>query len=192
MRLFVAADPSPGVRRQAAAASRELRQAIASHAFARHLRWVPDGNLHLTVWFLGDVSEQRSVSVIEALRPPLQSPSFDLHISRLGAFPPSASPRVLWLGVPVGLAQLALVHDEVGTRLAPWGFQAEARAYSAHLTIARVKGPLTGSERAVLRGALVSVPADAGACRIDALTLYRSRTSSQGAVYEPLLRVPLS
>jgi 2'-5' RNA ligase len=192
VRLFVAADPSPDLRRQVAARSGALRAGLGPHAFARRIRWVPDENLHLTVWFLGEVSDERSLAVIEALRTPMRSPSFDLHVSGFGAFPPSGSPRVLWLGVPVGLPRLAIAHDEIGSRLAPLGFKGEARPYSAHLTIARIKSPLNGAERAVLRGALDTIPAEAGSCRIETLTLYRSRTSSEGAVYEPLLRVPLS
>ena len=35
------------------------------------------------------------------------------HLSGLGTFPPSGSPRVLWMGVVEGLDALARVHDEV-------------------------------------------------------------------------------
>ena len=96
------------------------------------------------------------------------------------------------MGVVEGLDALSRVHDEVAIRLAPWGFQKESRPYSAHLTLARVKDPLPAAVRAVLRDVLTKCPADAGSCQIDALTIFRSRTSPAGAVYEPLLRVPLS
>jgi len=144
------------------------------------------------VWFLGEVSEQRSITVLDALRPPMRSSSFDMRISGLGAFPPSGSPRVLWLGVTAGLQQLALAHEEVGSRLERWGFATETRPYSAHLTIARINSPLNASERGLLRDALETIDADAGSCRVEMLTVYRSRTSPKGAAYEPLLRVPLS
>lgn len=192
MRLFVAADPSTDVRRAAALRAAELRRTVDGETFSRSIRWVPEQNLHLTVWFLGEVPEERSASVLEALHPPLQVPSFELRLSGFGAFPLSGSPRVLWLGVAAGLAELSSAHAEVGARLAPWGFAAEGRPYSAHLTIARIKSPLRAGERAVLRSALSTVEADPGTCRVDALTVYRSRTSAKGAVYQPLLRVPLS
>jgi 2'-5' RNA ligase len=192
VRLFVAADPSSDIRRAAAARSSELRRTLEGDAFARSIRWVPEENLHLTIWFLGEVPEERSAPVLEALHPRLQVPSFDLRLSGFGAFPLSGSPRVLWLGVSEGLAGLSSAHAEVGARLAPWGFAPEDRPYSAHLTIARIKSPLRAGQRAVLRNALSTLTADPGTCRIDALTVYRSRTSPKGAVYEPLLRVPLS
>jgi len=96
------------------------------------------------------------------------------------------------MGVTHGLPELAAAHDEVGARLQPWGFAPEGRAYSAHLTIARIKEPPHGAARAVIRQAIAPEPADAGNARIEALTVFRSRTSPKGAVYEPLLRVPLS
>ena len=192
MRLFVAAEPSIDVRRAAAARSRALRDTLAGHEFSTRIRWVPEDNLHLTVWFLGEVPDPRSESVLEALRAPMRSPAFEMRISGFGTFPPARSPRVLWLGVPAGVTHLAGAHAEVGTRLAPLGFVAGTRPYSAHLTIARVSAPLRARERALIRQAMSTVEAEAGWCRVESLTVYRSRTSPKGAAYERLLRVPLS
>jgi 2'-5' RNA ligase len=192
MRLFVAAEPSEAVRAAAAAAAERLRDRLEAARANHGIRWIPLENLHLTVWFLGEVSDARSSAVLDALRPAMQSPAFDLHIGGFGAFPPSGPPRVLWIGVTRGIGDLARAHEEIGGRLQPWGFPPEGRAYSAHLTIARVKEPAHGAARAALRHALAHTPADAGECRIDALTVFRSRTGPRGSVYERLLRVPLS
>jgi 2'-5' RNA ligase len=191
MRLFVAAEPSAEVRAAAAACAERLRERLDTAGGASGIRWVPPPNLHLTVWFLGEVSDGRAAAVLDALRPPLDLPPFDLHISGFGAFPPSGPPRVLWMGLTTGLEELARAHDEVGARLQPWGFPPEGRAYSAHLTIARVKEAPHGAARAALRDALAHEPADAGRSRIEELTVFRSRTSPKGAAYERLLRVPL-
>jgi len=180
------------VRRAAAAAGERLRAALRSNGWDHGIRWVPDENLHLTVWFLGEVSDARAQAVLDVLRPPVQEAAFTLHLAGLGAFPPSGPPRVFWMGVARGREELSRLHDEVGARLAPWGFQGEARAYSAHLTLARVKEPPPPSVRASIREALRAAEADAGECRITALTVFRSRTSPRGAAYEPLLRVPLT
>lgn len=192
MRLFVAAEPAAEVRRAAADCAARLRARLEREDAAKGIRWIPAENLHLTVWFLGEVSDARTSPVLDALRPALATPSFDLHLEGFGAFPPSGPPRVFWIGVTEGLAQLAMAHDEVGERLQPWGFAPEARAYSAHLTIARVKESPHGGARGKIRAAIAEEPADAGTCRIDALTVFRSRTHPSGAVYEPLLRVPLT
>jgi 2'-5' RNA ligase len=192
MRLLVAAEPSASVRRKAAGIASTVRNTLEMKGVVARCRWLPQENLHFTVWFLGELCEERSAAVLGALGPALGQKPFRLHLSGLGTFPPSGSPRVIWMGVTEGGDALSRVHDEVATRLAPWGFQQEARPYSAHLTLARVKEPLSAGVSAGLRDALAKCHADAGTCRIDALTVFRSRTSPSGAVYEPLLRVPLS
>jgi len=192
MRLFVAAHPSEDVRTRAAACTERLRARLEHAGAARGIRWIPSGNMHLTVWFLGEVSDARAGAVLEALQPPIAVPPFELHVAGFGAFPPSGPPRVLWMGVMRGLQELARLHDEIGARLQPWGFLPEARAYSAHLTVARIKEPPRGAARAALRNAAAHEPGDAGACLIDHVTVFRSRTAPAGAAYEPLLRVPLT
>lgn len=192
MRLFVAAEPSETVRHAAADAGRRLRAALGTKGLDHGIRWVPEENLHLTVWFLGEVSDQRATAVLDVLRPALTVPTFTLHAGGLGAFPPSGSPRVFWMGVSRGQQELSLLHDEVGARLSPWGFAAEGRPYSAHFTLARVKEPPKPAARVVIRQLLRDAHADAGSCQIGALTVFRSRTLPQGSVYESLLRVPLA
>ena len=192
MRLFVAAEPSERVRLAAAETGSALRVALDAKHASRSFRWIRPENLHLTVWFLGEVSDQRSDAILDTLRSPLTEHRFSLRISGLGAFPPSGSPRVVWMGVTEGLDALARLHQEVGGRLLRWGFQEEGRPYSAHLTLARIKERLPPALRAILRETLRQSTAEGGRCQIDALTVFRSRTSPAGALYEPLLRVPLS
>ena len=167
-----------------------MRHALQKHA-EREIRWIPADNLHLTIWFLGEVADARCEPVLDALRPAVDDRPFQLHLSDLGTFPPSGSPRVLWMGVSEGAEALARLHDAVGTRLAPLGFPPETRPYSAHLTLARIKEPFRRPARDALRETLLRVKSDAGRCTVDALTVFRSRTAPTGARYEPLLRVPL-
>ena len=75
-------------------------------------------------------------------------------------------------------------------RLEPLGIAPEQRPYSAHLTIARVR-EMRDRDYAGLRASLCAMPADAGTCRIQALTVFRSHLSPKGATYQAVLRVPL-
>ncbi len=191
MRLFVAAEPSDRVRRSAGDAVKRLRDRLDARNASHGIRWISPANLHLTLWFLGEVPEGRRERVIEALRPRLLEPCFALHVSGFGAFPPSGPPRVLWLGVVRGHDALSRLHDEIGARLLPMGFESDGRPYSAHLTVARIKDTPAASARRSIRDALAETTADAGDCRVDCLTVFSSRTLPEGAEYEPLLRVPL-
>jgi RNA 2',3'-cyclic 3'-phosphodiesterase len=188
VRLFVGIEIDNTVRARAAAIARSA-QAVLDPVLA--IRWVAAENLHLTLWFLGEVSEPRATAILTAVGPPFDVSAFDLRIGGFGAFPRSGTPRVLWLGVEAGQHSLAALHAELIPRLHPLGFEPERRPFSAHLTLGRVKGPRGVAHPRELRALWRDLPADAGVCWIQAVTVFRSRLSSKGAVYEPLVRVPL-
>ena len=129
-------------------------------------------------------------SLTEQLRAPLRVPAFELAVRGCGAFPRSGPPRVLWIGTAEGTTAMVAAHAALARRLAPLGYLPETRAYSPHVTLARVKEP--GRAARAVRQALADDPADCGRTIAGALTLFRSRLSPHGAVYEPLLRVPLA
>ena len=188
MRLFVGVELDDVVRDAAAGIAESLRRDLGQRVDAR---WVPAANLHITLWFLGEVEESRIDPIIRAVDRRFAEPAFDVEVSGLGAFPPSGPPRVFWLGVSAGAASLTRLHTELTARLEPLGFQSERRAYSAHLTIARVKDISRAVSHRDLRAMLHARPADAGRCRIHSLTVFRSRVSSKGTTYETLQRVRL-
>jgi 2'-5' RNA ligase len=191
MRLFVGVEIDDTVRQAAASATDDLRRCLTHARADVHARWVEPGNLHATVWFIGEVNDERGAEIRRALAAPVPTRAFDLGVGGFGAFPPSGPPRVIWLGVTTGSDAMAALYDAVRGRLEPLGFEAEKRRYSAHVTVARVKDVDRGAARRV-RDALAATPADCGACRVEAATLFRSQLSPRGSQYEPLLRVPLS
>jgi 2'-5' RNA ligase len=188
MRLFVGLEIDEAVRGRAAAIADAAAQVLSDWLV---VRWVPPENLHLTLWFLGEVAEIRAAAVLAALDKGFPFPSFSLGLGGLGAFPSSGIPRVVWLGVRDGTDSIANIHGEIAARFQPLGFAAERRPFSAHLTIGRVKSARAGVSSRDIRPQWSVVPAEAGECRIEAVTLFRSRLSPRGAAYEPLVRVPL-
>ena len=191
MRLFIGVELDESVRTVAADAAVRLRQRLERVAPHLHARWIAPDNLHITLWFIGEVSESQSEAIAGTLVNPVWSiPAFALAAAGVGAFPPSGQPRVIWIGLREGIAEMQRLYREIGRRLARLGYVPEVREYSPHLTIARVKDAGPGSSR-VVRPLLDEFPADCGSCRIDRVTLFRSRLSPKGATYEPLLRVPL-
>jgi len=190
MRLFLGIDLPDSVARAAAAIADDLRSRIAKAAPRTVLRWVPVENLHVTVWFLGEVRDAEAAALVEALRPALGLATFPLRVAGAGLFPRSGAPRVVWLSLADGRRELIAVYDRLRPRLGARGFVPEKRPYDPHLTIARVKD-VPRQESAAVRGILEETRADAGQCRVDSVTLFRSRTSPHGAQYERLWRVPL-
>lgn len=190
MRLFIGVELDDSLRAAAAVAAADLRLRLEHADEGFSARWVPAENLHVTLWFLGEVGDNRALEIDAALREGFDARPFTLSVAGFGAFPTSGPLRIFWLGVLTGSENLSALHAQTAARLLPMGFKGERRAYSAHVTIARTKGISRGSGPA-FRRILADASADCGACRVAAVTLFRSRVSSRGATYEPLVRVPL-
>lgn len=188
MRLFVGIELNDPVREAAAGISESLRHKLSGTVNAR---WIAAANLHVTLWFIGEVDDGRGERLLEVLDSPFDEPAFDVAIEGLGAFPPAGAPRVLWLRVQSGGDSLRRLHSQLAARFRPLGFEPERRPYSAHLTIARVKEVSRAIPSRALREILQTVPADAGRSRTTHVTVFRSHLSAKGSNYEPLLRIPL-
>lgn len=173
---------------KAAELSGKLEGRAAAAAPRAKITWIPAERLHLTVRFIGEIGERQAETVRVALEPPVGVPPFALTLSGAGTFPRGGTPRVVWLGVTSGREQLLLIEHEISNRLTPLGVPREERAYSPHLTLARVREP-AGLRSARLVDGLAEHTV--GTTRIETITLFHSRLSPKGPTYLPLLRIPL-
>lgn len=98
------------------------------------------------------------------------------------------SPRVLWIGVTDGYDELRTIERTISARLTQIGVAPEDRAYSPHLTVARVREP-AGLRTAQLIDDLLD--RQVGTTRVSAITLFQSKLSPKGPTYTSLLRVAL-
>jgi 2'-5' RNA ligase len=188
MRLFVAVDIDDRTRGGVARAIDVLRTALEAAQSSARVSWVAPDRLHLTLQFIGQVSEDTAAAIEARLGPPFELPAFEMRLGSIGTFPPGGRPRVVWLALDRGADALAALHEEVQRRLADVPFRRESRAFSPHLTLARFKhgGTRVDVER-ISRVAL----RPAGGCTIDRVTLYQSRLSPRGPTYTPLRVTPL-
>jgi len=188
VRLFVAVDLDENLRRAAARVARAVRNRL-EHAESWGVSWVGPENLHVTLRFLGEVSEDLARAVELAFAGPFAVAPFELELAGAGTFPPAGSARVIWLGIARGADYLVRLHDEVEARLQPFAFEREDRPYRAHLTIARFRTPAPARVREVISA---SGAGPIGRCAVRFVTLYRSQLSPKGAVYTRLVRAPLA
>jgi RNA 2',3'-cyclic 3'-phosphodiesterase len=182
VRLFTGIAIAPGVVERLS----ELLRPLASRA---RLQWSPPENFHITTKFLGEWPEQKLRLVLEALEKMPKPAPFTIEIERLGFFPNAYSPRVLWAGVraPQALAELAHTTDEA---LSAVGVAREARVFSPHLTLARIKpdSPLKSIRDTLIQNALTRF----GASEASTFHLYLSRPQAGGSVYERIATFPLA
>ncbi|MCM2279932.1 MAG: RNA 2',3'-cyclic phosphodiesterase [Oligoflexia bacterium] len=186
-RLFVAIDPPGEIRREIGKWLRPLRAAVGRQA---RVSWVEPERLHLTIKFLGSTEPGRLPALGAALRELAAAlPAFELAIRGAGRFPEGErAPRVLWLGVDDPEGRLARLAEALERQLEPLGFAREKRAFSAHLTIGRVRAGTVRPELLRCGETLrFGNPFD-----VRELLLYESRTLPSGPVYGVLERFALA
>ena len=188
MRLFAAVEIGEALARRAAHVTAELERRATAAAKRAKVTWIPADRMHLTIRFIGEVDDDQASMVREVLEDPLAIVPFSLTLCGAGTFPKSGTPRVVWLGVTHGREQLLQVEREITARLTPLGIPEEDRAYSPHLTVARVRDP-AGLKSARLLDGLTDHRI--GTAHIDAITLFQSKLSPKGPTYTPLLHTRL-
>jgi 2'-5' RNA ligase len=130
-RLFVALDLPAAVKHSLEPLAKGLGD----------VRWLSPDQQHLTLRFIGDVDNGMLNDVAEALATVPARP-FELTLKGLGHFPPRGEPRVLWAGVEKN-AELAGLKRRIDGALKQAGTPPEPRKFAPHVTIARMRAPLS-------------------------------------------------
>jgi len=175
LRLFVALDPPCEVKAEAEAWARHLARST------RGLRVVPARNSHVTLAFLGE----RDASEIDGIAQAVAETERPVEGLSLGApvWLPRRRPRALALEIHDDTDGLAEMQRDLARQLgANLGWKQE-RPYRAHLTCGRTS---RGFDASRLR-LPVSPQMDFAS---EAVTLYSSTLSPEGAEYEVVERFP--
>lgn len=150
---------------------------------SRNLRWVPAGNRHLTLAFLGDIP----VSDVETLLGDFPSvyqqyKPFSYCLSALERFPNTRGRIIALTGeASEPLHSLAMTTRDM---LRECGLGYERKKFRPHLTLARIrnpKHPLTRIDRQVQLD-----------INVDRIVLYQSTLTQSGSVYTELSVAKLS
>jgi RNA 2',3'-cyclic 3'-phosphodiesterase len=101
-------------------------------------RWVEPDSLHLTLRFLGNLEPEALQRVRDELAGVRGTP-FQLALDGRGTFGPRTAPRVVWIGVSVGLDVCAALATRVEAACQRAGLEPEPRRFQAHVTLARAR-----------------------------------------------------
>lgn len=148
-------------------------------------RRVHIANWHITVRFLGEVSDTQSDTLLGSLADTLMVKSGRVWLDGMGAFPKLSKASVAFCSVddPEGvLTVLAAVCDEAAVDV---GLEPEDRPFVPHLTLSRLRPPM--DLRRVIGGMeFHRVPLD-----VTAVTLMRTRSIRGGVTYDRVERIAL-
>src|SRR5213594_1306566 len=153
------------------------------------LKRVERENIHLTLKFLGIVSASNLEEVTSALAK-VTFPPFSLEIKGAGAFPNLKRMNVIWVGIGDGWSQVELIFEQTEKLLHQLGFSRETRAFSPHITVARVKSGRKRDEIAAFLGHLVDE--SFGTFPVEKVRLKQSILSPSGPKYSTLFEAPAS
>lgn len=149
-------------------------------------RWQDDGQLHITLRFIGEV-DSRMAEDVAAMLGSVRSPALELRLNGCGMFDTRGRPNAIWAGVSPR-DPLAALHRKADQAIVRTGLEPERRAYLPHITLARLPGSAGPVDRWLAEhAALASEP-----FAIDAMILYESHLGTGGANYEPVARYPLT
>lgn len=154
------------------------------------LKVVPTDHLHLTIKFLGETEEGLVPEILTAIREAAAGiQPFEIRVKGTGAFPSLTRMNVIWVGVE-GAEPIARIAERLESSLEPLGFPRENRRWTAHVTLARVKGhrDLDRARRILESRASESF----GSHVVDTIHLKKSVLTPQGAKYSIVGSVPLT
>jgi len=135
-RCFVALPLDPAIQSALAQAREQWRRHLSGPA----IRWVPPGQLHLTLRFFGNVLVSDLPAIAAAVESATRNcPPFQLELDRSGCFPNHRQPRVIWIGLSGEIDRLAHVQQTIAEHTRAWGDSTENRTFHPHLTVGRIK-----------------------------------------------------
>lgn len=137
MRLFAGLAIPPEATAALAAMVHDLPQLA-------EVKWTPPEKLHITTAFIGEWPESRLPEVTAALARVRTASTIDARLRGLGWMPSPRHPRALYAGVE-STPELQALATETARVLGTVGVKLEDRLYRPHVTLARVKGRLTGA-----------------------------------------------
>jgi len=177
MRLFVAID---------------LPEAVKDHlgiicCGVPRARWVLPEQMHLTLRFIGEVDGGLFRDICEELAG-IHGEIFSLQLEGVGFFPPRGKPRVIWVGLHK-LDALLRLRYRIESRLIALGLEPEARKFSPHITLARLKNTHPAKVGRFLEnyGLFCSTPFS-----VASFHLYSSQLGRKGAVHRIEATYPLA
>ena len=144
-RTFIAIELGDDVR------SYLMRQVSRLRATLPGVHWADADSLHLTLAFLGELDDDRLALARDATAEAAEATApFSLRVAGLGTFGRPTAPTVIWARVDGDLDRLHQLHAALRGALVARSIAAEARAYSPHVTLARVRAPLPPAQVALL------------------------------------------
>jgi RNA 2',3'-cyclic 3'-phosphodiesterase len=183
MRLFIGVRIPEDIKEGIVEVGRKLQSKV------REARIVPSENLHITLKFLGEVTEEKVPRINEVLSDTLKNyKSFKMEVKGAGVFPDEKKIRVFWIGADSRgkMKKLSILIEDY---LESEGFTKENR-FREHITIARFKST---PKISFLKGLLERYKEENfGVMQVKEIELIKSELRPSGSIYSTFCVISLS
>jgi 2'-5' RNA ligase len=179
MRLFIAVDIPKDITDKIRRTQNQIKKEVIG-------TFPKSEKLHLTLKFLGEVSEESKDQLINELKK-IKFNSFNITLKSIGTFPSENYIRVIWIDAEDG--DLPKLAQRINESLKRFKFKKDYN-YKTHLTIARVKNiPNKDSLKETLTKFKQK---EYGSFTVNSIKLYKSVLKPTGAVYTLIEEFPLT
>lgn len=184
MRSFLAIELSEAVKSALSGLQRNFRSCGAD------IRWVNPDNIHLTLKFLGEITEETVRDIVKLMTLICsRNNSFQLDIKGINVFPGLKSPRVLWVGVE-DLDSLNTLQQEIEEGTTSLGFKRENRKFKPHLTLGRFRS--SKEKESIIKACSLRKEDVLGSVDVKSVSLMKSELNSSGARHSIIAELPLA
>lgn len=187
MRTFIAIELPLEIKEALARIQERLKKSGAD------VKWVNPDNIHLTLKFLGDIDGTQFEKICAIMKAACQDkPAYSMKISSLGAFPKIEFPRVIWAGAEEGGKETKELAKKLDEKINKLGIPREERSFTSHITLGRVRSALRRKDLVEgLNKAAGLIASEKLEFKVEKITLFKSRLTGEGPVYEPLKEASL-
>jgi len=183
LRTFLSIVPPPEIREAMRLLQEELKCSQAD------VRWERPAQFHATLRFLGDVASERMPELLARMREAGAGHApFNATFHRLGAFPSTQFPRVIWIGCDGADGALLELKEHLDELLLRLGFPLEERPFHPHATLGRVR---SGRRREHLTPMLEKCIFEPRNARVDRIFVMKSQLTPEGAEHSVIEAIQL-
>lgn len=184
IRTFIAIDVDKAIRDRLILLQEKLARS------GTEVKWVEAANLHVTLLFLGEVEDRELAAICKAVAQGCQQAPFEMVVEKVGCFPHLRRPRVVWAGIGVGAQEISQIHDRIEGPLLDLGcYRREARPYTPHITLGRVKND--GSNQHLVTALAKETAWQGGQMQVREVHVMSSELTPDGPNYTVLSRAKL-
>jgi len=182
-RIFIAikVDPGSGIIRMMS----DLRSSLSDD----RIKWTDMSNIHLTLFFLGDLEEKRIKTLATLVAEACSSTvPFDIVVSGTGVFGKKADPKVIWAGIERS-GPLDNLYSLVSATLLKGGFTSDTKPFSPHITLGRIKSVKDKGRLFAVTGRYADTIFQK--IEVGEVIIFESILRPEGPLYKPVSQVKL-